>query len=142
MILLHRRFRFSAAHRLHIRDFVEAQNDALFGKCNNPFGHGHNYELEVTVQGEIDPRTGRAVSLERLDRFVTQSVLSRYDHRYLNEELPEFATTVPTTENLGREIYHRLETGWRDAFDGAGARLQRIRIFETPRNIFVVGPNE
>jgi 6-pyruvoyltetrahydropterin/6-carboxytetrahydropterin synthase len=138
LILVNRRYRFSASHRLHVDAFDDATNDEIFGKCNNPFGHGHNYELEVTVHGEIDPVTGRAVRLDRLDELVGRSVIDRYDHRYLNEELPEFARTVATTENLGKEIIRRLREAWPAEFP----HLERIRIFETPRNIFVIGPTE
>ena len=138
MIRVNRRYHFSASHRLHVAAFGEEQNQAMCGKCNNPFGHGHNYALEVTVEGEIDPQTGRAVSLQQLDAVVGRSVLGRYDHRYLNEELPEFAEAVATTENLGNEIFRRLKEAWPAGFP----RLQRIRIFETARNIFVVGSNE
>lgn len=137
MIWVHRRYQFSASHRLHVATLDEQENVAMFGKCNNPFGHGHNYGLEVTVSGEVDARTGRAVNLDVLDRLVKHNVLDRYDHRYLNAELPEFAGTVPTTENLGKEIFRRLEQGWNSVFEG-GSRLERIRIFETPRNIFQV----
>lgn len=142
MISVQRRYRFSAAHRLHVAEFDEARNDALFGKCNNPFGHGHNYEIEVSVAGPIDPRTGRAVDIGRLDRFVESEVIARYDHRYLNEELPEFEREVPTTENLGVEIRRRLIEGWASVFPGGQPRLERIRIFETERNIFEIAAYE
>jgi 6-pyruvoyltetrahydropterin/6-carboxytetrahydropterin synthase len=142
VIQVDRRYRFSASHRLHVAALDEAQNDALFGKCNNPFGHGHNYEIEVSVAGPIDVRTGRAVDVNRLDSLVESAVVSRYDHRYLNEELPEFEHTVPTTENLGVQIRQRLQDGWDEAFPEGQPRLERIRIFETDRNIFEIAAYE
>lgn len=105
MITVQRRYRFSASHRLHVAAFDEPRNEAVFGKCNNPFGHGHNYEIEVSVAGPIDPRTGLAVDLNKLDRFVAAEVVDRYDHRYLNEELPEFEREVPTTENAAAQFF-------------------------------------
>ncbi len=142
MITVNRRYGFCASHRLHIADLSEAGNQELFGKCNNPFGHGHNYEIEVSVEGDIDPQTGRAVDLGTLDDLVNRSVVARYDHRYLNEELPEFAALVPTTENLGNEIQKALDGAWRSAFPSGTPRLRRIRIFETERNIIEVTRNE
>jgi 6-pyruvoyltetrahydropterin/6-carboxytetrahydropterin synthase len=129
-----RRYEFSASHRLHSPTLSEKENDALFGKCNNPFGHGHNYEMEVSVRGDIDPASGRVVDPAHLDDLVRRSILQRYDHRNLNEELPEFATEIPTTENLGRQIEMRLAAAWPSGFPA----LQRIRIFETERNIIQI----
>jgi len=140
MISVTRRYRFCASHRLHVAGFDEKANDELFGKCNNPFGHGHNYEVEITVAGPIDAPTGRAVDLAALDALVNRTVVFRYDHRNLNEELPEFATLVPTTENLGVEIERHLKREWHSVFPNATPRLERIRIFETERNIFELTP--
>ena len=142
MISVSRRYRFSASHRLHVPAFSDLENDQLFGKCNNPFGHGHNYEVEVTVDGQIDAATGRAVDLTALDALISNTVVARYDHRNLNAELPEFARTVPTTENLGLEIEKLLRQRWPAAFPGGMPRLQRIRISETERNIFEVASYE
>jgi 6-pyruvoyltetrahydropterin/6-carboxytetrahydropterin synthase len=125
-----RRYKFSASHRLHSPALSDDANRELFGKCNRPFGHGHNYEVEVIVRGEIDPASGRVVDLARLDELVLRSIVARYDHRYLNEELPEFQTEVPTTENLGRQIEKRLAEQW--PFEKPA--LEGIRIFETDRN--------
>ncbi len=135
MITVNRRYRFSASHRLHVPSLDEGANDELFGKCNNPFGHGHNYEFEVSVEGPIDARTGRAVDLDALDALVARAVVARYDHRYLNAELPEFAEEVPTTENLGVQIERRLAAEWASVFPSGKPGLRRIRIFETERNI-------
>ncbi len=138
MITVHRLYHFCASHRLHVAAFDEHQNDELFGKCNNAFGHGHNYSVEVSVDGEVDPVTGRAVDLNQLDRLITEQVVSRYDHRYVNEECPEFAELVPTTENLGAVMRERLNAAWPAAFPSGALRLRRIRIFETSRNIIEV----
>ena len=138
MILVSRRYKFSASHRLQSCLFSEQENREVFGKCNNPFGHGHNYEIEVSVRGEIDPGSGRVVDLARLDNLVTSTIVERYDHRYLNEELPEFKTEIPTTENLGRQIEKRLAEAWPSSFPGARPALARIRIFETERNMIEV----
>ena len=137
MITVNRRYRFSASHKLHSNLFSAEKNRELFGKCNNPFGHGHNYEIEVSVRGEIDPTSGRVVDLARLDRLVDETIIRRYDHRNLNQELPEFETEIPTTENLARHIERRLAEAWPSTFHPAS--LQRIRIFETERNIIQLG---
>ncbi len=129
-----RRYKFSASHRLHSSALSAAENRELFGKCNNPFGHGHNYEVEVTVRGEIDRPSGRVVDLARLDELVIGLIVDRYDHRYLNDELPEFKMEIPTTENLGRQIEKRLSEAW----PFAQPVLERIRIFETERNMIEV----
>src|SRR5580765_884296 len=128
-IELGRRYRFSASHRLHTERLSEAENVRLYGKCNNPHGHGHNYVLEVSVSGEIDPATGMIANLGDLDGFVEREVLEAFDHRSLNEEVPEFREHVPTTENLCIEIYRRLR-----AFPKA--KLERVRVEETNNNSF------
>lgn len=133
-VTLTRRYSFSASHRLHSSKMTEAENQRLYGKCNNPYGHGHNYEVEVTLAGPIDPATGMIANLAELDAFVQQQVLADFDHRYLNEEIPVFKKTVPTTENLCIEIYNRLK-----AFPGA--RLERVRIEETSKNSFEYSGN-
>jgi len=131
-----RKYDFSASHRLHSEAFSEAENTRLFGKCNNPFGHGHNYELFVTAEGPVDPRSGRAVCPATLDSLVTQHVLTAYQLKNMNLDLPEFATLVPTTENVATAIALRLQHHWREAFPTGVPRLCKIRIRETDRNIF------
>lgn len=131
---LTRRYCFSASHRLHSDQLPADHNVELYGKCNNPFGHGHNYELEVTVEGSIDTRTGRVISVGTLDGYVQQHVLSALDHRDLNADVPEFGSVVPTTENLAIVVDQRLRRHWNDAFRSIA--LKRIHIQETKRNSF------
>lgn len=126
---LTRRYRFCASHRLHSRQFSEQENWQLYGKCSNRHGHGHNYIVGVTVGGPVDPATGMIANLGELDPFVEREVIEAFDHKYLNEEIPEFREVVPTTENLCREIYRRLESF-------PAARLERVRIEETSNNSF------
>jgi 6-pyruvoyltetrahydropterin/6-carboxytetrahydropterin synthase len=128
-ISLTRRYRFSASHRLHCPSMSPEENRRLYDKCNNPYGHGHNYALEVTVTGPVDPQTGMIANLGELDPFVEREVIEPFDQRYLNEEVPDFRDNVPTTENLCREIYRRLKPF-------PAARLERVRIEETSKNSF------
>jgi 6-pyruvoyltetrahydropterin/6-carboxytetrahydropterin synthase len=126
---LGRRYRFAASHRLHTRELSDEENRRVFGKCNNPHGHGHNYVLEVRVSGAIDPATGMIAKFADLDAFVEREVLEPLDHKSLNEDVAEFREIVPTTEALCVEIYRRLK-----AFPYA--KLERIRIEETSNNSF------
>ncbi|HLJ24314.1 MAG TPA: 6-carboxytetrahydropterin synthase [Candidatus Acidoferrales bacterium] len=126
---LARRYRFSASHRLHSEQFGEEENQRLYGKCNNPYGHGHNYVVEVAVSGPVDPATGMIANLADLDAFVDREVIEPFDHKYLNEELAEFQKCVPTTENICIEIFNRLRRFPR-------ARLERVRVEETGLNSF------
>jgi 6-pyruvoyltetrahydropterin/6-carboxytetrahydropterin synthase len=126
---LTRRYMFSASHRLHNDAMSVAENFATYGKCNNPYGHGHNYALEVTVGGQLDPRTGMICNLVDLDNFVQREVLEHFDHQNLNF-LPEFASTVPTTENLSIVIYEILQRGFHQA------HLEKVRFEETMMNSF------
>ncbi len=141
MIRVTRRYRFSASHRLHSQELTEDENSALYGKCNNPFGHGHNYEVDVSVRGPVDATSGRAVDPGKLDKLVRERVLTPFHHRSMNAEIPAFEKTVPTTENLGLEIYRRLKDGWAEIFSDGGPVLEKVRIAETPRNIFEVTGN-
>jgi 6-pyruvoyltetrahydropterin/6-carboxytetrahydropterin synthase len=126
---LTRRYLFSASHRLHSDAMSAEENRSIYGKCNNPHGHGHNYRLEVTVSGQVDPSTGMVCNLVDLDGFVEREVLSRYDLENLNT-LQEFAKSVPTTENLCVEIFEILQRGF------SQAHLERVRIEETMMNSF------
>jgi 6-pyruvoyltetrahydropterin/6-carboxytetrahydropterin synthase len=126
---LSRRYRFPASHRLHSEAMSAADNQATYGKCNNPHGHGHNYTIEITVSGPVDPQTGMVCNLIDLDGFIAKEVLTRYDHENLNT-LPEFAQEVPTTENLCLKIYEIVHRGF------TLAHLERVRIEETLMNSF------
>jgi len=126
---LTRRYRFSASHRLHRANLSEEENVRLYGKCSNLHGHGHNYVLEVTITGSVDPATGMIANLGELDPFVEREVIEPFDYKYLNEEVQEFAAKVPTTENVCREIYRRLKKF-------PAARIARVRIEETSKNTF------
>jgi len=134
MTRLTRRYRFSASHRLHAASLGESQNRELYGKCNNPHGHGHNYELEVSVRGVVDAASGLLIRVEELDRLVAAAVVRDLDHRNLNLEVAEFAWKVPTTENLAQVVASRLEAAWETTFSASGAILDRVRIRETKNN--------
>ncbi len=126
---LTRRYLFSASHRLHSADMPEDWNRETYGKCNNPYGHGHNYQVEVTVSGAVDPSTGMVCNLVDLDNFVHAEILERFDRQNLNT-LPEFKQLVPTTENLCIRIYEILQRGFRRA------HLEKVRMEETMMNSF------
>lgn len=134
MIRLTRRYRFSASHRLHSQQLSEARNRELYGQCNNPLGHGHDYLLEVGVRGPVDQRSGRVADVAALDGLVAGEVIRPFDHRNLNQDVAEFASTVPTAENLALEVERRLRARWSGVFPGEWPRLERIRIWETKRN--------
>jgi 6-pyruvoyltetrahydropterin/6-carboxytetrahydropterin synthase len=123
-----RREHFNAAHRLHNDAWTAAQNEAVFGKCNLPHYHGHNYELEVKVTGEVDPATGYVIDLKRLSDMVAEQVLERFDHKNLNLDTEEFKNLNPTAENIAIVIYDLLKPHIGEGFD------LTIRLFETPRN--------
>lgn len=133
-----RRYRFSAAHRLHAAPLTDAENRAVYGKCNNPHGHGHDYALELTVRGELDPRLGRLIPIPALDEMMNRIVLHPMDRRNLNLDVPEFATLVPTTENLAAVVAARVAAAWPLAFPGSAAVPEKVKIWETKRNIFEV----
>jgi 6-pyruvoyltetrahydropterin/6-carboxytetrahydropterin synthase len=128
-VRLTRRYRFAASHRLDSPALTAEQNRKLYGKCNNPFGHGHDYVLEVSVEGPVQ-ENGMMVDREALDALVAEKVLRRLDHKDLNRDVPELAG-VPTTENLAQLVERLLRAGW-----NLTPRLARIRIAETERNTF------
>jgi 6-pyruvoyltetrahydropterin/6-carboxytetrahydropterin synthase len=133
---LSRRYLFSASHRLHSDSMSEEENQETYGKCNNPYGHGHNYIAEITVSGPVDPATGMVCNLADLDAFIEREVLARFDHENLNT-VPDFAEAVPTTENLCIRIYEIVQRGF------PHAHLERVRIEETMMNSFeYAGGNE
>jgi 6-pyruvoyltetrahydropterin/6-carboxytetrahydropterin synthase len=126
MVYLTRKVEFSASHFYHNPEFTPEENQRIFGKCNNPNGHGHNYTLEVTVKGAVDPKSGFVFDLKQLKDVMSREVLDAFDHRFLNKEVPEFLTKIPTTENLAIVIWQRLAPKLN------AARLHRVRIYETP----------
>ncbi len=129
MIELTRRATFSASHYYWNEAWSAEKNEQVFGRCANRNGHGHNYTLEVTVAGEPDAVTGFVVDLKWLKDVMEREVLSAYDHRHLNLEVPEFAKAIPTTENIAIAVWKRLEPAVSAAH---GARLSRVRVYETP----------
>jgi 6-pyruvoyltetrahydropterin/6-carboxytetrahydropterin synthase len=137
-----RRYSFAASHRLHSDRLSEEENARTYGKCNNPYGHGHNYLVEVSARGPAGEETGLAVRLEDLDDLVRREVLAPFDHRNLNADTNAFRGSVPTTENLALEIARRLKRNWRAAFPGEWPKLEKIRIAETDRNIFEMSADE
>ena len=129
MIFLTRKAEFSAAHFYWNDELSPEENERVFGKCANRNGHGHNYTIEVTVSGEIDPVTGFVVDLKLLKEILEREVVGVYDHRHLNHEIPDFKTVIPTAENIAIAAWKRLEP----AVSGAGgAQLSRVRVYETP----------
>lgn len=126
MILLTRKAEFSSSHYYWNEAWSEEENVRRFGKCANRNGHGHNYTLEVTVSGEIDATTGFVVDLKQLKDVLEREVVSVYDHRHLNLEVPEFKSAIPTTENIAIAAWKRLEGKI------PGARLHRVRVYEMP----------
>lgn len=127
-VAVYRREHFNAAHRLHVDEWDEATNNKVFGKCNLPNYHGHNYELEIKVTGEPDPKTGYVMDLKLLSDLVKEEVLNRFDHKNLNLDTEEFKHLNPTAENIVIVIYELLRRKIDRKFD-----LQ-VRLYETPRN--------
>ena len=134
MIALTRRYRFPAAHALRRDDRDEPWNERVYGKCANPAGHGHDYGLEITVTGEIDPATGQLVSRDFLDGLVAERVLDRFGHNLLNAD-PVFSERVPTAENIALVVGEMLGP----ALAAQGVRLARVRLDETRKNSFEIG---
>lgn len=130
MVYLTRKAEFSASHYYHNPEFTADENQRIFGKCNNPNGHGHNYTLEVTVKGQVDQRSGFVVDLKQLKEIMNREVIDAMDHRFLNKEVAEFKDAIPTTENLAISIWRRLEPKLKLA------ELHRVRVYETP-DLFV-----
>src|SRR3984957_6251261 len=126
---LTRRYRFAASHRLHSAQLGEEENKLVYGKCNNPYGHGHNYVVEVAVSGPVDQATGMIANLADLVALVESEIIEPLDPKYLNEEITEFRENVATTENVCIEIFNRLSRFPR-------ARLERVRVEETGLNSF------
>ena len=142
MFRVTRRYTFVASHRLHSAQLGEEDNIRIYGKCNNPYGHGHNYSIEVSARGPADAATGLTLRPSDLDALVKREVLMPFDHRNLNVDTEAFRDTVPTTENLAIEIGRRLKRNWGTAFPGEWPKLEKIRIAETERNIFELRVDE
>ena len=130
VVYLTRKAEFAASHYYHNPALSAEENLRLFGKCNNPLGHGHNYLLEVTVKGRVDARSGFVLDLKELKEILSREVLEAMDHRFLNKEVPEFRDQIPTTENLAIAIWRRLEPRLKRA------ELDRVRVYESP-DLFV-----
>ena len=126
-----RKGHFNAAHRLFIPSWSDEKNKEVFGVCANPFYHGHNYEMEVALSGDVDPETGMLINLKELKAIIEEHVENKFDHRNLNEEIAEFKTTVPTAENLCYEIWKILREQLDNKYDLS------VRLWETPRNSVV-----
>jgi 6-pyruvoyltetrahydropterin/6-carboxytetrahydropterin synthase len=128
MVRLSQKFEFAASHRLHVPTMSDEENRRTFGKCNNPHGHGHNYELQVTLRGVPRP-TGVLMDVPHMEQLVAQNVIDRFDHKNLNVEVPEFKNVVPSVENIAKVIYEILEP----KFEEAGATLASVTVWETPK---------
>lgn len=127
-IAVYRRAHFNAAHRLHNHNWDEAKNIEVFGACSNPYYHGHNYELEVKVVGEIDPETGYVIDLSLLKQYIKEEVENYLDHKNLNEQIVEFKTLNPTAENICILIWQRLRKRLSDKYELS------VKLWETARN--------
>ena len=130
MVYLTKVYEFSAAHRLHSHALSDAENRDIFGKCNNPAGHGHNYILEITVKGDVDAKTGLVAGLNLLNEVVEKQVYTRFDYKHLNLDTPEFETLNPTSENFVKVLWDVLEPNLQPVV------LHRLRLRETPKNHF------
>lgn len=128
MITVSRKAHFNAAHRLYRKDWSFEKNDEIFGKCNNPNFHGHNYELIVSVTGEIDTETGYVIDMKVLKDIIKREVEDAFDHKNLNLEVPEFADLNPTAENIAVVIYNKMKSELDSKLD------LEITLYETPRN--------
>jgi 6-pyruvoyltetrahydropterin/6-carboxytetrahydropterin synthase len=121
---------FNAAHRLHNPNFSDEKNIQVFGPCNNKMGHGHNYIIEVSIKGQIDPETGFVMNLVDLKGIVEKEIVQECDHKHLNHDVEWLTDVIPTAENLAVAFWDRLK----DKFQG-GVELHKIRLFETENNI-------
>lgn len=127
-VTVHRRAHFNAAHRLYRKDWSFEKNDQVFGKCNNPNFHGHNYELIASVTGDIDPETGYVIDVKILKDIIKSEVEDAFDHKNLNLEVPEFQELNPTAENIVVVIYNKIKKHLNSDFD------LEVTLYETPRN--------
>ena len=126
-----RRLHFSAAHRLHSQELNEKKNQEIYGLCNNPLGHGHNYEIKVTVAGEPDPKTGMVIDLKELKDIVNEHVVEKVDHKHLNHDVEFMRGVIPTAENIAVVFWDILKDKFKNC------ELTEIKLYETPRNIAI-----
>lgn len=134
-VTVSRKAHFNAAHRLYRKDWSDEQNDAIFGKCSNPNFHGHNYEMIVSVTGPIDPITGYVMDMKVLKDYIKSEVEDAFDHKNLNIEVPEFADTIPTAENIVVVIYNKLKKIL------TSEQSMEVVLYETPRNFVTYSEN-
>jgi 6-pyruvoyltetrahydropterin/6-carboxytetrahydropterin synthase len=127
-VTVSRKAHFNAAHRLYRKDWSQEKNNAVFGKCNNPNFHGHNYELIVSVTGNIDQETGYVIDIKELKDIIKEEVEDAFDHKNLNIEVPEFKNLNPTAENIAVVIYNKIKPRLKPSFD------LEVVLYETPRN--------
>jgi len=130
-VYITKRAHFSAAHRLHSEQLDEKQNEKIYGLCNNPYGHGHNYELEITIKGEPDPVTGMIMDLKELKDIINKEIVDKMDHKHLNYDVDFMKDIVPTAENIAIVIWNRLKAKIKTG------ELYEVKVYETPRNIAV-----
>tara|TARA_B100000614_G_C14455579_1_gene456202 strand:- start:593 stop:976 length:384 start_codon:yes stop_codon:yes gene_type:complete len=119
---------FNAAHRLYNKEWPDETNEDIFGKCNNPYYHGHNYELEIKVIGLVDPTTGFVVDVKDLKRIINEKIIHKFDHKNLNIEVPDFKSLNPTVENIAKVIYDKIRPEVNEDLE------LKITLYETPRN--------
>jgi len=131
VVYITRKAHFSAAHRLHSDLLDDKQNEKLYGLCNNPYGHGHNYDLEITIKGEPDPVTGMVMDLKDLKDIINKEVVDKMDHKHLNFDVDFMKGIVPTAENIAVVIWNRLKEKIK------GGELFEVKLYETPRNIAI-----
>ncbi len=128
MVYVTRREVFSASHRLHNENLSDAENEAIFDKCNNYYGHGHNYVLEVVVAGEVDPETGYVIDLKKLKNIIKENVIRKVDHKHLNYDVDFMKNVIPTAENIAIGIWNQL------ADKIPSGKLYSVKLFETENN--------
>ena len=133
-VIVRQQYEFAAAHRLHVPELSEQENRRIFGKCNNPAGHGHNYRVEVAVRAPVDPG-GHVLLVEELDEIVDEHVISKLDHKHLNQDVPQFANVNPSVENIVRAIWQMLVEPVKDAGRIDGAALEEVRVWETEKTV-------
>ncbi|MDN3492539.1 6-pyruvoyl trahydropterin synthase family protein [Winogradskyella bathintestinalis] len=135
-VTVHRKAHFNAAHRLYRKDWSFEKNDAVFGLCNNPNFHGHNYELIASVTGDIDPETGYVIDIKTLKDIIKSEVEEAFDHKNLNVDVPEFKDLNPTAENIAVIIYNKIKAKLDSKFH------LEITLYETPRNFVTYSGDE